>query len=98
VDWDINAETYPCRRATLRPKVILYQAPKSHPKATHKPTASVLLAHYYGILNLRYRSNALVLGLQHAWKALGRRLEVAWSSLGWPESVRTGLDCRAGRR
>jgi hypothetical protein len=77
VDWDINAVTYPCRRATLRPKVILYQAPESHHKATHKPTTSVLLAHYYGILNLRYRSNALVLGLQHAWKALAGGLERA---------------------
>jgi hypothetical protein len=44
VDWDINAVTYPCRKATLRPKVILYKASESHPKATHKPTASVLLA------------------------------------------------------
>ena len=38
------------------------QGPESHHKATHKPTASVLHARYYGILNLRYRSNALAPG------------------------------------
>ena len=71
--------TYPCRRATLRPKALAtgLKAPESHPKATHKPTTSVLLAYHYGILNLRYRSDALAPGLQHAWKAHGRGLEVA---------------------
>jgi hypothetical protein len=58
--------TYPGRRATLRPKVILYEALESHPKATHKPPAPVLLSHYYGILKPKYRSNALALGLQDA--------------------------------
>ena len=53
------------------------KAPESHPKATHKPTTSALLAPYYGILKLRYRSDALAPGLQHAWRALGRRLDVA---------------------
>jgi hypothetical protein len=77
VGRDINAVTYPCRRATLWPKVLFYKAPESHRKATYKPTASVLLARYYGILNLRYRSDALLSGLQHAWRAQGRRLEVA---------------------
>ena len=84
VNWDINAVTYPCRRATLRPKLLFYQAPESHPKATHKPTASVLQAHHYGIAPMwmpstweQYRSGALALDLQHAWKALGGGLELA---------------------
>ena len=71
------------------------KATESHPKATHKPPTSALLALYYGILKLRYRCDALAPGLHHAWKALGGGLELAG---GLPESVRTGLDWRIGRR
>jgi hypothetical protein len=46
------------------------KTPESHPKAAHKPTTSVLLALYYGILILRYRCHALAPGLQCAWRAL----------------------------